>query len=283
LRIYPAYIAATLFCAIIVGTLFTTLPRKEYLRDPQTTIYVTHNLPLLCSGFMDGRVDGHWTNITKKVASSLKYVLPGVFAYNPFPSVVNVPIWTLPWELIMYLSVAIIGLAGLLTRPLVLAVCTIATVIIFFANDRFEFWPSNEIRDLLQFLSFFYLGALVHLFRTKIQIRMGYLALSVFFPAILIGTPCFKYALYLSLVLGVFLFAFLPSKTLRVYNRIGDYSYGMYIYCFPIQQCVAARYPLITPLSLFVAAVAITLPIAVLSWHLLENPLITLGRSRAKI
>jgi peptidoglycan/LPS O-acetylase OafA/YrhL len=38
--------------------------------------------------------------------------LPGVFAGNPYPSVVNAPLWTLKFEVVWYLLLALLSAAG---------------------------------------------------------------------------------------------------------------------------------------------------------------------------
>jgi peptidoglycan/LPS O-acetylase OafA/YrhL len=42
----------------------------------------------------------------------------------------------------------------------------------------------------------------------------------------------------------LFYLAYVPSGWIRKYNRVGDYSYGIYIYAFPVQQSVAALIPM---------------------------------------
>ena len=76
-------------------------------------------------------------------------------------------------------------------------------------------------------------------------------------------------------VLGL---AYLPRGPIRSFNRLGDYSYGLYIYAFPVQQSLVARFPELTPGPLFLAAFAVTLVLAILSWHLIENPALGIKR-----
>ena len=66
--------------------------------------------------------------------------------------------------------------------------------------------------------------------------------------------------------------AYVPGGRVRGYNRVGDYSYGVYIYAFPVQQSVVALMPGVSPLALLAIALPITVLLAVASWHLVESP-----------
>jgi peptidoglycan/LPS O-acetylase OafA/YrhL len=54
--------------------------------------------------------------------------------------------------------------------------------------------------------------------------------------------------------------------------RFGDLSYGLYIYGWPIEQCIVyASDDHIAWWALFLISTAITVPTAFLSWHLVEK------------
>ena len=82
-------------------------------------------------------------------------------------------------------------------------------------------------------------------------------------------------------VFGYFLLTigYHPALHFRSFHRIGDYSYGLYIYAFPIQQLLLHKYP--RPLFLFAAGYPLSLAAAVLSWHFVERPSLSLkGKMR---
>ena len=65
-----------------------------------------------------------------------------------------------------------------------------------------------------------------------------------------------------------------------------DYSYGMFLWGFPVQQALIGLWPAIPPLVLFGLASLLVLALAAASWHLVEAPMLRLknqGRPRPAI
>lgn len=65
-------------------------------------------------------------------------------------------------------------------------------------------------------------------------------------------------------------FAYVPL--VGAYRRFGDYSYGVYIYAFPVQQILAKLLSPLSPMELFAWSAPLTLLLAVLSWRFVESP-----------
>ena len=57
----------------------------------------------------------------------------------------------------------------------------------------------------------------------------------------------------------------------RKYNKLGDYSYGIYIYAFPTQQTMMHFIPDASVATLATLAGLITIVLAVFSWHFVEK------------
>jgi len=69
------------------------------------------------------------------------------------------------------------------------------------------------------------------------------------------------------------------SKAADLVTRSGDYSYGVYVYAFPVQQTVVMLIGAhATPLAVFFYSLPVTLMLAYSSWHLIENPSLRLKR-----
>jgi peptidoglycan/LPS O-acetylase OafA/YrhL len=59
----------------------------------------------------------------------------------------------------------------------------------------------------------------------------------------------------------------------------GDYSYGIYLYGFPIQQALVEVFPTLKVWwALFPTAALVTTALAVISWHFIERPALSLKR-----
>lgn len=66
------------------------------------------------------------------------------------------------------------------------------------------------------------------------------------------------------------------------FNRLGDYSYDIYIYAFPIQQMVTYLTDGGSPIMNIILSFPPTLAMVVLSWNLVEKPALNLKKRRNK-
>ncbi len=257
LRIYPALVAATIF-TIVLGGVSSRLSWAEFLSAPQTLDYAW-------------RVALGWEMV---------YRLPGAFAANPFPHEVNGSLWTLPIELRLYAAVLVAGVVGLLRRRLLLLATVVALVVLFALwPAAFPLAPDTVVVRELALL--FGLGALAWVWRDALAISvpaaLGCAALVAWNPGGLARTSLFP----LILAYAVLVIAYHPALRLRSFSLGGDYSYGLYVYSFPIQQTLMERLPSLEPLGLFVLSLPIALATAAASWHLLERPALALKAARS--
>jgi peptidoglycan/LPS O-acetylase OafA/YrhL len=254
LRIYPALIVAVLF-SMAVGAWFTTWPIGPFLAHPQTHRFALYNMTLL----------------NYRIA----FVLPGVFEHHPYP-LVNGSLWTLPSEVRMYAAVGLLGALGLLRRrwTFALGLGAIVAAALAFGGNAIPFLGAFRLAP------FFAVGACAYVFRAVIPVSTPLLVLLAAGVVASAGTPWLKPMVYVTLAYGTFWFAYVPGGFLRRFNRLGDYSYGTYIFAFPIQQTIRAVFPGVTPMQMVALAFAATLPLAALSWHFLEHPMLRLkGRT----
>lgn len=90
----------------------------------------------------------------------------------------------------------------------------------------------------------FFMGAAFFVLKEYITLSRS---LFWFFMIILSLAICNKHAFFVVYIFTIayilFYVAYIPSGHIRQYNKAGDYSYGVYIYAFPVQQSIAALIP----------------------------------------
>ncbi|HMM56571.1 MAG TPA: acyltransferase [Rudaea sp.] len=248
LRILPALITCVVLCAIVLGPLFTTLALPEYLRDLSTRMYV-------------------WLNL--KLGSDMQWNLPGVFTHNFYPGAVNGSLWTLPAEIRMYAWIAILGALGILSRRrLANAVLLVLFVFGVVAPDHLPLviHPSH-----IPLAGMFLIGTFCFVNRDKIPVgnlpMLGLLCIT----ALAHKSFLFPYLFGLTVAYFCFWFAYVPN--FHWFNRFGDYSYGLYLWGFPVQQAVSDSIGRpVHPWVNLAASLPIALALAIASWHLIEKP-----------
>jgi len=125
----------------------------------------------------------------------------------------------------------------------------------------------------------FFVGSLYYLFASRVKLRLSLFLLSI---AGYIGFLLVPGCSYLALVFLLYAMVYLGTLRIPVPPpfRFGDYSYGIYLYGFPIQQTLVLLFPgLRVWYLLFLVSFPITILVAMLSWHCIEKPALKL-RSR---
>jgi peptidoglycan/LPS O-acetylase OafA/YrhL len=258
LRIYPALIAAVLFCVFVIGTAYTRLPISLYFSDNGIYRFLFHNMTLL---------------------GKLEFNLPGVFENNPLKNAVNGSLWTLPVEVRLYASLTILSgffyikkikQSERFIKYAILSCCAISTALFIY---YYEF--SCYTYGTLRCVSMFFIGAACWVLRHRIiishTISLFLLALP---PLFLWDIKVFFILLHLVTWYFVLYAAYAPDSFIRRFNLFGDYSYGLYIYAMPIQQSLAQSYSGINNVKMFLFSFLLTLFLAVISWHLIERPML---------
>ena len=256
-RLLPGLLVSLVLAAFVMGPAVTTLPLAEYLLHAETWRYVGQN------GLMLG----------------LQPVLPGVFADNPYPRVAG-SIWTLSYEVMCYLGLLVSGLAGLLDRRRVVA--TLAVYLVAWLLGPVVMDPLHPRIESLRLLSLpFVIGASFYVWRDRVALSPNMLVALVVATGLTAPTALYPVLFAVLIAYGTLLVGYLPRGRMLAYNRVGDYSYGLYIYAFPVQGLVVALAGPMSPAANIALALPLTLGLAILSWHLVEKPCLraSFGRS----
>ncbi|MET1115337.1 MAG: acyltransferase [Comamonas sp.] len=253
IRIFPALFFSIIF-SIILGAFLTPLDFLDYIAHEQTIAYL------------------------RNIALDIQYNLPLVFAENLFPHAVNGSLWTLPIEVFMYAVILVMGVAGMLgasCSTIAAGLCILGVLAVRNSDlgGPHIVLGAAELSVALRLAASFFMGAALYFHRNRIRYHG---AIALLFLAIIFTTKFTPPALYLYALLLPYIILYLASKQTPFLDQItrhGDFSYGIYIYAFPIQQLVVHWSKNDISVSmLFTISLAITLPVAILSWKFVEGP-----------
>lgn len=259
LRLFPALWFNAFLLAFVMGPIVCLCLLIDYFFDARTWLYVPMTASLI----------------------SPSQVLPFVFDTMPVKAVVNSPLWTLRYEALSYATLAGLGLLGMFaTRTRALA-----TILVFF-SAYLTITLLTDLRDqsafldsLMRFWLCFFLGVSAYLLRERLTLRAT-AAITFLLGAILAyGTPFYELILQIALAYGVFWVALVPGGAIRHFNKLGDYSYGVYIFAWPLQQTAVLAAPDLSPHQLFVLVAPVIVLAAAFSWHWIERPALDASRA----
>jgi peptidoglycan/LPS O-acetylase OafA/YrhL len=263
IRIYPALMVEVTLSAFILGPFFTNLPLGQYFTDPVFFRYLVN-------------VTGH-----------ISFYLPGVFHLNPSPDLVNYQLWTVPFELYCYASISVLMLIGATKRPTLFLILSCALTAVAFARHLHSHWQDPFIPDFAGHISgsllvcSFLFGVSAFLFADKLPWSKSWGILSAILTIVLLSIPLGEYlAVITAAYLTVYLGLMNPEK--RGILRGADYSYGVYLYGWPVQQALVAAFPWsrIWWVNMILALI-LSGAFAALSWHFIEKPALA-GRKPLK-
>lgn len=271
LRIYPAYVVNVLFC-VALGAAITRLPLAEFLTAPGTLRYAAINLPIFLT--------------------PTQFSLPGVFEDAKWATV-NGSIWTIKYELLCYATLFVLYRA---VSKAYLRHALIAFAIVLIANHFYhisnfalpepeQFFAEYNYFNVSRFFMTFFFGSLLAAcepISPRVLLSLfAVLAIVVgFFPnaeLVKVGTILLLTVLVVTIGKTRLLFTV-------TYRRLGDLSYGFFLYAYPIQNLIWTYYShghgfytvaLVTALTIFACAL--------LSWHLVEKPMLAWKRPPARV
>lgn len=190
-------------------------------------------------------------------------------------------LWSLIYELMCYLAVAGLGVIGLASRrwvsPAALALAVLGAMLLPPSSITGPWTvPQLVVRSAIMFAA----GALLYHFRDVIPARWSLVVVSVVIVLAAGWLPNYRLVAAVPLAYAVIVSgALIHNKRLRLRT---DLSYGMYIYAFPIQQLlVICGLVKLNPVLFFVVSTLATVPLAALSWFLVEKRAMSL-KSRLK-
>lgn len=204
----------------------------------------------------------------------------------PWPGVWNGSLWTLFWEALCYIAIALLGVSGLLRRrwliPTLLALALIWSARLPAYNVIAERPPDPQRpidaataalfmqQAASRFGVMFLAGALLFQFRNLVPARWSFVAVSLIIVLAASVLPNYRLVAAVPLAYALIISgALLRNKWLNLQT---DLSYGVYIYAWPVQQVlVICGLAFLNPFAFAIVATVATLPLAALSWFGVEK------------
>ena len=269
LRLLPALLVTVAVSALVVGAVVSSLTPASYLRT-----------------------GGAWAYLLNGTLFVQPNALPGVFTHLPEAGVVNGSLWTLRYEFLCYLMVPlIVALVTVARRRALVVVVAAATMLIATAvldthTGAFRDGIPGTIAGLpgadgfpvvplFMLMSYFIAGVVIQMYLPKLRFDGRLAALAV--PAFIVFSQHPKF-FALGVVALAYAVAYFGLAARPVGHRLvafGDASYGIYVWGFVVEQLVVLAFRShISAIGVFAVAMPATWIIGILSWRLIEKPML---------
>jgi peptidoglycan/LPS O-acetylase OafA/YrhL len=250
-RVFPALIVVLMLSAYVIGPAMTSLSPGAYLTSHDTLRYVVRNVML---------------NTT--------FILPGVFE-NAADRGVNGSIWTIPMECFCYLMLALVGslCRGRNRFLFSLAVVLLAVAALSYPAGISKLRMPQESAPMF---FYFAIGALLAVWKDKVVLNHFSVIGLALLSGVFRGTAAMPY-----LVCGTIFASAIWLATTPLVRRLrlpGDFSYGIYLSGWPIQQILHAAFPDMGAFGNWTSALLLASGFGAMSWYLVEKPCIGIGR-----
>lgn len=200
----------------------------------------------------------------------------GIMATSPdfrISRLVNGSLWTLPLEVMCYLIVGLIMVISSRKEAYVVTMLLLLILsYIFYFNKTSANIFSVPVDLIFPRALAFFIGSVMAMYKDSWSNTKTKLFLIIFLSAYMFGASDNIINLKIS---GYILFSVLTIVICTTFNETlisgrFDYSYGIYIYAFPVQQLIITK----TNLGFYggmAAAAAIVIIMSGLSWHFVES------------
>ncbi|MDP4086262.1 MAG: acyltransferase [Bacillota bacterium] len=254
-RIYPAYFFIILFCGFL-GVFISKNNFGGYF-SLDLVKYIFYNLIFL---------------------NSAQPSLPGVFTSNPVMSAVNGSLWTIKLEVSFYVLIPIIVFIFKKNRKHTWAWILIAYLLSFLYNyglNTLSLHTGNDLyaklaKQLPGQMSYFLSGALLFYYLNFFKKHSHFL----FVLALILYFIQFKMNIFSPLTLAIIVIYFaICIPQLINFNKIGDFSYSIYITHFPIVQFfISIGAFKLNPIFGLLISFLVVIAFSIFSWNFIEKP-----------
>jgi len=219
----------------------------------------------------------YWTYLPRQMSLYfLQHDIEGVFTNLPYKTI-NGSLWTIAYEFSMYILFGILFFIKKQFRIIILCIVFIfCGIVSFYFPELLNNSLFSKINlygpNFYELTTFFASGALLTYINYskinyKVFISFGLLICLIIFTSM----GLYKEVKFLLIPLLIILFGVSSTQYInRISEKIGDLSYGVYIYGWTIQQLLVFNF-LLNPYELALFSSIITLFFGYFSWKLIEN------------
>ncbi len=255
-RIWPGLIVCLLFSAML-GAVFSSVDW----------------------GTLWGQRAVFWRYVVNGARLQFDWYLPGAFPDRPNSSI-NGSLWSLTLEVRMYVILACLGVIGLAFRREAILPLMLFFVALGFATPEFVVAITPLVRHAFVPCIYFLVGMVIYAYREGVRVSWRQIGFAL--AIVVVSEGLLKeVALHAAIIASVVRFGMSPEAAKL--QLPADYSYGVYLYGFPVQQVVATWMPGANPYVMTLLAIPTAFVLAVASWQLVEKPGIACGRELAVV
>ncbi|GLK78337.1 acyltransferase family protein [Methylopila turkensis] len=257
MRYLPGIFVSTAIAALVIGPLVTRLPLEAY--------------------FADGAPFRFIAAVTSLV--DINATLPATLDRGAEPNTLYIPLWTVRYELVFAICLAVAGALGLIGRrmlTLAALVATLAVNVVWFWNGEAAHLDLGTPHHLVRFASAFGIGIALATFADRIPVSKRLFALVAAVAAPLAFTQLAALAGMALIAYAIVVIGFARPPLAGALARLGTWSYGFYVSGFLIEQCLVHAAPSLSAVGVFLLAFPLALVAGWLSWRYVEAPSIGL-------
>ncbi|MGL2988100.1 acyltransferase family protein [Flavobacterium sp. RSSA_27] len=256
LRLFPGLLVVLVLTILLAPFVYES--PMFYLENRKVYTYIIRNITLF----------------------QLQYSIPGVFDTNIYGSAINGSLWTICYEFFMYFLLSFLILFRSQKKLLGLLLWLVFGVFFvyhFFLSTSFPLHIYDLRSSHLSELGLFFLGGSLLAFLNyrvfpylkTILVLSGVLIIC---SEVLVQDPfIFRILFWPVFIIGIG--EHVTPVLSQIGSKVGDLSYGIYIYGFPIQQTLM-HYFKFNALELMLVSLPISMLFGYWSWHVIEKKML---------